>query len=223
VEGYILLQFLPQVLQTVSGKDIAKEAWDELAKVFSIVSPLQIFVSFCKAITYRIQAHEPAPDILEIAKAFGHLTAAKVEIPSIIQAMTLLSALPTEFKHITQTYLQVTTLNDFKFTEIQEGILTEFAWKQNKGLKQIQKLLNVKCKGDNPRWEPHANKDRQNDQKGDCQSKKQHSDQQQKPAQHSHMASWTEILQPPQSFTFVNGWGSIIEPSMAHIEEVVPT
>jgi len=71
VEGYILLWLSPQVLQMVSGKDTAKEAWDELTKVFSVVGPSQIFTDFRKAITYRVQSHDPAPDILEIAKAFG--------------------------------------------------------------------------------------------------------------------------------------------------------
>jgi len=100
---------------------------------FGVVGPSQIFADFHKAITYRVQIHDPAPDILEIAKAFGHLMAAKVVIPSIIQSMTLLSALPVELEHIAQMYLQVTEIAYFKFTEIQEGILTEHAWKQNRG------------------------------------------------------------------------------------------
>jgi len=64
---------------------------------------------------------------LEIAKAFGCLTSAKVDIPPIIQAMTLLSALLSEYKHIGQMYLQVTALIDFKFSKIQEAILAEHA------------------------------------------------------------------------------------------------
>jgi len=36
------------------------------------------------------------------------------------------------------------------------------------------------------------------------------------------MASQAEI-QPPQSITYINGRGSIIELSTAHIEEVTPT
>jgi len=99
--------------------------------------------------------------------------AAKVVIPLIIQSMTLLSALPAELEHVTQMYLQVTEIADFKFTEIQEGILAEHAQKQNRGgSKQIQRLSNVKCKGDNPKWKPCA--DRQNDQKGDRSSRKKH-------------------------------------------------
>jgi len=62
--------------------------------------------------------------------------------------MTLLSALPLEYEHITWTYLQVTALADFKFSEIQEGILAKHTQKQNKGSKQIQKLSNIKHKGD---------------------------------------------------------------------------
>jgi len=58
---------------------------------------------------------------------FGCLTSAKAEILSIIQAMTLLSVLPTELEHVAQMYLQVTALADFKFTKIQKGILTEHA------------------------------------------------------------------------------------------------
>ena len=149
-----------------------EEAWDKLIIAFGVVGPSQIFTDFHKVITYRVWSHNLAPDILEIAKAFGHLMAAKVVIPSITQLMTLLSALPVELEHITQMYLQVTEIADFKFTEIQEGILAEHAWKQNReGSKQIQKLSNVKCKRDNPKWKPHA--DRQNDQKGDWSSKKQ--------------------------------------------------
>jgi len=53
-EGYILLQLSLQVLQTVTGHDTAKEAWDQLTKVFGIVGPSQIFADFCKAITYRV-------------------------------------------------------------------------------------------------------------------------------------------------------------------------
>jgi len=143
--------------------------------------------------------------------------------------MTLLSALPTELEHIAQMYLQVTAIADFKLTEIQEGILAEHSQKQNKGgSEQIQKLSNVKCKGDNPKWKPHVN--RQNDQKGDWSSRKQcgkksgqsqkekQQSNQQKPAQHSHMASQAEISQPLRSLTFVNGCGFIIKPSTAHIE-----
>jgi len=79
--------------------------------------------------------------------------------------MTLLSALPSEYESVTQTYLQITTLSSFKFSNIQEGVLAEHACQLNKGYKQIQKLSNVECKGDNPKWKPCNNKDKQKGQK----------------------------------------------------------
>jgi len=136
VEGYILLCLSLQVLQTISRKNTTKE-WDELTKVFGVVGPSQNFMDFCKAITYKVYAHDPAPDILEISKTSSCLTNAQVVILPIIMTMTLLSALLLEYEHVAQRYLQVTALADFKFSKIQEEILAEHAQKQNNGFKLV--------------------------------------------------------------------------------------
>jgi len=67
---------------------------------------LTAYANFKLATTHRVRVNDPAPDLLEIARTFGRLMAAMVDIPPIIQVMILLNALPHEFENISQILLQ---------------------------------------------------------------------------------------------------------------------
>jgi len=92
-EGYILLWLSPQCFQAVAGKNTAFDIWTELHKVFGVQGPSQLYTDFKLVTTHWVQLNDPAPDLLEIAHAFGHLMAAMVDIPPIVQAMILLDVL----------------------------------------------------------------------------------------------------------------------------------
>jgi len=83
-EGYILLRLSPQCLQAVASKKTAFEIWTELSTVFRVQGPSQIYADFKQATSHRVCLNDPAPDLLEIARAFGRLTTASIVIPPIV-------------------------------------------------------------------------------------------------------------------------------------------
>jgi len=178
------------------------------------------------------------PRTIEIACAFGHLTAASVVIPSIVQAMILLNALPHKYENIGQMLLQTETISTLMFKIVQDGVLAEHARHSNHlGLSstKVSKLSNVKPKGANPKWQPRKDNDKgkqrqssaepcEQVQKKCCgiRSGKQQREKQVKEMQaslaHSHLA--LSFAAPPRPFTTVNGRGTITETSTAFIKEV---
>jgi len=122
-EGYILLQLSPQCLQAVTSKTTAFNIWTELQTVFRVQGPLQLYADFKQATLHHVHLNDPAPDLLEIARAFGHLTAASVVIPPIVQAMILLDALPCEYENIGQMLLQMETISTLTFKIVQDSML----------------------------------------------------------------------------------------------------
>jgi len=97
---YILLWLSLQCLQAIVAQTSAHTIWTELHRVFGVQGPLQIFADFQKAISYHVWANNLAPNMLEIARAFGHCNMASIIIPTIIQAMILLNAMPKEFDSV---------------------------------------------------------------------------------------------------------------------------
>jgi len=88
---------------------------------------LQISADFQKAISHCVWANNLAPDMLEIARVFSHLNMASIVIPTIIQAMILLNAMPKEFDSIRATMLQKKTTAKITFAAVQEAVMAEHA------------------------------------------------------------------------------------------------
>jgi len=245
-EGYILLQLSPQCLQAVASKKTAFEIWTELSTVFGVQGPSQIYADFKQATSHRARLNDPAPNLLEIARAFGCLTTASIVIPPIVQAMILLDALPREYENVGQMLLQSEDITTLMFKVIQDAVLAENARHLNHlGLSSTKasKLSNVKPKGANPKWQPkkgndykgkqkessaeprdQAQKKRRGNRSGKQQREKQAKEIKVSLAQHSHLALSFEA--PPHSFTTINGRGTVTENSTAFIEEVpinIPT
>jgi len=237
-EGYILLRLSPQCLQAVTSKTTTFNIWTELQIVFGVQGPLQFHANFKQATSHHVHLNDPAPDLLEITRAFGHLTVASVIIPPIVQAMILLNALPCKYENIGQMLLQMETITTLTFKIVQDSMLAEHAHRLNHlGLSSTKasKLSNVKPKGANPKWQPQRGNDKGKQKESSAEpreqaqkkrhgnrSRKQQREKQAKEMQassvHSHLAS--SFAAPPCPFTTVNGRGTVTETLMAFIEEV---
>ena len=167
-EGYILLRLSPQCLQAVTSKTTALDIWTELQTVFGVQGPSQIYADFKQATSHHVHLNDPAPDLLEIAQAFGCLTVASIIIPPIIQAMILLNTLPHEYENIGQMLLQTETIVTLTFKIVQDSVLAEHACHSNhlrSSLTKVSKLSNVKPKVANPKWQPKKGNDHKGKQK----------------------------------------------------------
>jgi len=167
-EGYILLWLSPQCIQAVAGKNTAKDIWTELQKVFGVQGPSQLYANFKLATTHRVRVNDPAPDLLEIARTFGRLMAAMVNIPPIIQVMILLNTLLHEFENISQILLQMETISTLTFKLVQDSMLSDHTRRSNhlgSSSNKALKLSNVKPKGANPKWQPRKGDDYKGKQK----------------------------------------------------------
>jgi len=239
-EGYILLWLLPQCLQVVASKTTTFDIWTELHTVFRVQGPSQLYHDFKQATSHHVHLNDPAPDLLEIAQAFGRLTTASVIIPPIVQVMILLNALPCKYESIGQMLLQMETIVTLTFKIVQDGVLTEHACQSNhlgSSSTKASKLSNVKSKGANPKWQPwrgndkgkqkessaepheqqqkkHSHRNRSRKQQKEKQAKKMQASS----VQHSHLA--LSFAAPLRPFTTVNGRGTITETSTAFIKEV---
>ena len=173
--GSILLYTNNAIKEDVTSKDLASEAWDYLTNCYRQVSPSLILQDFKEAMSIRIKADQnPSIPLDRLSAAFQRLTNAKIHIPSQIQAMIALSALPQKWEVLVPVIIQTVNLDDLDLGEVREAVVaqwqTENARTANNGNKKdkkqhnTNKLSNVKCKRGDPSFSIQQQGDNQQQQ-----------------------------------------------------------
>ena len=98
--GSLVLRLTPAIRQRVASQTSSATAWTFIATEYGVQGPSQLFMDFRAAISMKILAANPAPQIVEMAEHFGHLTTGQVAIPAIVQAMILLAAMPSGYDSV---------------------------------------------------------------------------------------------------------------------------
>ena len=184
--GSILLRTNNAIKEDVTSKDLASEAWDYLANCYSQASPSLILQDFKEAMSIRIKADQnPSIPLDRLSAAFQRLTNAKIHIPSQIQAIIALSALPQKWEVLVPVIIQTVNMDDLNLGEVREAVVaqwqTENARTANNGNKKdkkqhnANKLSNVKHKRGDPSFS--------NQRQGDNQQQQQQNNGDYKPRQ----------------------------------------
>ena len=152
-----------------------------------------------------------------------------VIIPTLIQGMILLAAMPHENDQLASTILQGETLSSLMFDVVRNGIVSDYQRRtamNSHQPSQANKISAVKRKGANPKWQPQASGSGNQAEKtpnanhkgkgktpcGKCTGKNIG-----KKPQHGHLASMAQadlITSDPVSVTTITGSGKIINPTL---------
>jgi hypothetical protein len=235
VFGSIVLHLAPSLRQCANAKKMAKEVWELLATDYGVDGPSQAFIDFRTAITIKIPANNPSPQILQMADKFQRLMAQNIVIPELVQAMVLLAVMPRDYDSLSSTVLSTTETSMLTFKLVRDHIVAEHNQRLAVGKpgmpQQANKLSAVKCKGANPKWQPKQNQQSENktsdDKKSDSACRRHRAGKQRKKRkekaqekhqqQHSHLASMAiEVTPFAPAFTAVTGSGLIIPPAIVN-------
>ena len=88
------------------GKENAKSLWNYLRDKYSSPGPASVFADYQRTRHFQISGNsDPAPQIAELDTLYTRLKGNKCNVPSLIRAMTLLSAIPQSWDNLATSIL----------------------------------------------------------------------------------------------------------------------
>lgn len=208
------LRLAPSVRSRSTGSTggLASALWQALRANFGQEGPSQIYVDFKSTISIRVPVENPLPEMTRISERYQRLEAAGVQVPGIIQALLLLSALPKEYDSLASTILSTTATSALTYNLVRDGVTAEVARRSAFGRsgETTNKLSAVKRKENNPKWkgkqpsEPSGSGQKSFEPSGSNSKKKKRSGgkatREKRQKVHSHLASTTRV-EPIAPFT----------------------
>ncbi|EPQ49985.1 hypothetical protein GLOTRDRAFT_15289, partial [Gloeophyllum trabeum ATCC 11539] len=117
------------VISGTTRDSTAADAWKE--KDVRAMGTIRLHCSpaLRGALSTKIPADQhPAPAFTKISKHFDTLEAAKVKIPTLIEGLICLYALPSRYENIAQMLVQATSADNMGIGAVREAVTT--AWDQ---------------------------------------------------------------------------------------------
>ncbi|EPQ52695.1 hypothetical protein GLOTRDRAFT_46972, partial [Gloeophyllum trabeum ATCC 11539] len=115
--------------RTGSRDSTAADAWKEKDVRAMGTIRLRCSPALRGALLTKIPVDQhPAPAFAKISKHFNTLEAAKVKIPTLIQSLICLYALPSRYENIAQMLVQATSADNMSIGTVQEAVTT--TWDQ---------------------------------------------------------------------------------------------
>ncbi|EPQ57717.1 kinase-like protein, partial [Gloeophyllum trabeum ATCC 11539] len=131
-----------QRLRSVRESPVIQKCWDNF-KIDGVELGADLAARFY---------NHPAPAFAKISKHFDTLEAAKVKIPTLIEGLICLYALPSRYENIAQMLVQATSADNMGIGAVREAVTT--AWDQSQGKKPeklgAHKISAVKRKPGDP-------------------------------------------------------------------------
>ncbi|KAF8881367.1 hypothetical protein BD779DRAFT_1675510 [Infundibulicybe gibba] len=125
---------------------------------YGVADPSQVFLDFRSALAVKISGDSnPEPEIMAMSTYFSHLTGNSVVLPPFVQAMILLSAIPSKWDNVGSQLLQTHSQSALTFEIVRIALVKEYQrCTAIKGPVQANKISGVKRKGKNPNWKEQA-------------------------------------------------------------------
>ena len=94
------------------GKTSTESLWNYLCDKYGSSGPATVFADYQRTRHFQISGNsDPAPQIAELDTLYTRLEGNKCDVPSLVHAMTLLSAIPQSWDNLATSILSQTTLS----------------------------------------------------------------------------------------------------------------
>ena len=101
----------------ISDSTTSSDLWDLLKDTYGVSGPAKVFTDFKKTITFRISGNgHPALEIIKLQNIIDQLWLDGVELDAFLQAMILLSAIPSKWDNVPATILATKKKDELTFT-----------------------------------------------------------------------------------------------------------
>ncbi|KAJ3884246.1 hypothetical protein GG344DRAFT_84326 [Lentinula edodes] len=171
--GNIRLRLSPSIhTLTKDEGDTAKNLWEFLQKTYKVKGLGAVFNDFAAAMAVKIPYKgNPLTAMTEIGMFFTRMDDADIGIPGHLEALILLSKLPSRYAVVVQTMSQLGTeeLKELTLTKVHIAVMNAFSGDTigNSQPQNANKFSNVHRKGNDPKFsqQQHGNNSHQQ-QKG---------------------------------------------------------
>ena len=111
------------------GKENAESLWNYLHDKYGSPGPASVFADYQRTRHFQISGNsDPAPQIAELNTLYTRLEGNKCNVPSLICAMTLLSAIPQSWDNLATSILtSQTSLTQLTWDFVSSAIQSEFS------------------------------------------------------------------------------------------------
>jgi hypothetical protein len=138
---------------TTSRTDVPFILWHDLMDTYGTARPSAIFALYQQTLGFRITGNkEPSAKIAHLELIYNRLTDVSVQIPSIVQAMTLLGSVPEHWKIASSFLAAKGSVTGVTFQTVQAAILQEYNQRQT-SKSQASRFSGVKKGGPRPPWQ----------------------------------------------------------------------
>jgi hypothetical protein len=106
--GIITLHVAAHLRHNIS--DSAYATWTMLKRVFSAPTVSALYADFKQVLATKLSGGNPIPEIERLATLFGRLSGTPLQLSETLQAMILLTALPSKWDSVAQMFFQHSNL-----------------------------------------------------------------------------------------------------------------
>ncbi|KAF7761820.1 hypothetical protein Agabi119p4_9812 [Agaricus bisporus var. burnettii] len=140
----------------------AHNLWKMLKDTYGIAGPSAIYSMFQQTGNFCISgAKEPSAEIAQLEQIYSQLTSNNVEIPPLVQAMTLLGSIPEQWKIASSFLAAKGDVKDVTFHAVRSAILQEYNQRQTANNSQAHRFSGVKQGNQKPAWRPYKGQQQQ--------------------------------------------------------------
>jgi hypothetical protein len=159
--------------------EYAADLWKFLSDTYGTAEPLSIFALYSQTINFRISGtKEPSAEIANLELIYNQLHGCSVEIPTLVQAMTLLGSVPEHWKIASSFLAAKGGISDVTFQAVRAAILQEYNQHMTHSASQVNCFSGVKPGNfQRPQWQ--QNKGQQLQQQRPFQQRPNNGQQQQ--------------------------------------------
>ncbi|KAF8824317.1 hypothetical protein HHX47_DHR8000004 [Lentinula edodes] len=163
--GNIRLRISPSIrILAKEYSDTAKKLWNYLAKTYNVKSLGAVFNDFAAAMAIKIPYKQnPLSSMMEIGMYFTRMDEAGIGLADHLEALILLSKLPSRYSVVVQTMSQLETaeLKKLTFAKVRIAVMNAFSGDTigNSQPQNANKFSNVHRKGNDPKFsqQQHGN------------------------------------------------------------------
>ena len=154
--GHIALRVAPHIQASCINCVTSFSMWHALAENYGKPSPASVFKDFKDTINMRIRAdQDPASYFDKAYAAYSRMADAQVNVPTQLQAMIALAALPQKWDMLVSIVSGDVSLEDLALSNVRNAVIAQYqsdSMRHGSGKQTANKISAVKRKHGNPNF-----------------------------------------------------------------------
>ncbi|EKM74247.1 hypothetical protein AGABI1DRAFT_133462 [Agaricus bisporus var. burnettii JB137-S8] len=143
---------------------LVRDLWVALENMYGTAGPAAIYFMYQATLGFTISGNkDPSAEIANFEQIYNCLQSAGVDIPALVQAMTLLRSVPSSWNIASSFLAAKSSVNDVTYQNVRAAILTEFNQCRTSQA-QANKFSGMRRGNQKPQWKPQGNQQQQQQQ-----------------------------------------------------------